>query len=127
MECRDLSLLQLVIFLYLLDSETSYVVMASSGIGTVIEFWKVTKAMNVTIDRSRGYPMIKFEDKAGEQQHSFVALPLALLRSATCFLKCSVLNPIIGCAPSLGCTNGSETYKQMQMPQTDQPMLETET
>lgn len=60
-------LLQLVIFLYLLDSETSYVVIASSGIGTVIEFWKVTKAMNVTIDRSRGYPMIKFEDKAGER------------------------------------------------------------
>ena len=72
-------LLQLVIFLYLLDSETSYVVIASSGIGTVIEFWKVTKAMNVTIDRSRGYPMIKFEDKAGEQQHDLTSLEYLLL------------------------------------------------
>lgn len=63
---------QLVIFLYLLDSETSYVVLASSGIGTVIEFWKVTKAMNVTIDGSRGFPWIRFEDKAGEHacQHA---------------------------------------------------------
>ena len=32
---------QLVIFLYLLDSETSAVVLFSSGIGCAIEFWKV--------------------------------------------------------------------------------------
>lgn len=32
---------QLVIFLYLLDSDTSLVVLASAGIGTAIEFWKV--------------------------------------------------------------------------------------
>jgi hypothetical protein len=38
---------QLVIFLYLLDNETSMVVLASSGIGMAIEFWKVTKAMEV--------------------------------------------------------------------------------
>ena len=61
--------MQLVIFLYLLDSETSYVVLFSAGIGTVIEFWKVTKAMNVTFDTSRGYPMLKFEDKAGALLH----------------------------------------------------------
>jgi hypothetical protein len=38
---------QLVIFLYLLDNETSYVVLISSGVGAAIEFWKVTKAMDV--------------------------------------------------------------------------------
>ena len=32
---------QLVIFLYLLDSETSMVVLFSAGVGTAIEFWKV--------------------------------------------------------------------------------------
>lgn len=32
---------QLIIFLYLLDSETSFVVLASSFVGTLIEFWKV--------------------------------------------------------------------------------------
>lgn len=30
--------------------------------GTAIEFWKVTKAMNVTFDISR-FPFIKFEDR----------------------------------------------------------------
>ncbi len=33
---------QLVIFLYLLDSETSMVVLFSSGVGMLIEFWKVS-------------------------------------------------------------------------------------
>ena len=56
---------QLVIFLYLLDNETSTVVLFSAGIGTLIEFWKVTKAMKVSIDWSRGFPLPKFEDKAG--------------------------------------------------------------
>lgn len=35
---------QLVIFLYLLDSETSMVVLLSAGVGTAIEFWKVGSA-----------------------------------------------------------------------------------
>lgn len=34
---------QLVIFLYLLDSETSMVVLFSSGVGMLIEFWKVRR------------------------------------------------------------------------------------
>lgn len=57
--------MQLIIFLYLLDNETSTVVLFSSGIGCAIEFWKVTKAMKVSIDWSRGIPLPKFEDKAG--------------------------------------------------------------
>lgn len=32
---------QLIIFLYLLDNETSYVILFSSGMGTAIELWKV--------------------------------------------------------------------------------------
>eukprot|EP00891_Asterochloris_glomerata_P007997 jgi/Astpho2/7997/fgenesh1_pm.00119_%23_6_t len=56
---------QLIIFLYLLDSETSMVIIASSGIGTAIEFWKVTKAMDVTINRSGRFPMLHFKDKQG--------------------------------------------------------------
>ena len=61
----ETTLVQLVIFLYLLDNETSTVVLFSAGIGTLIEFWKVTKAMKVSIDWSRGIPLPKFEDKAG--------------------------------------------------------------
>ncbi|KAK9865607.1 hypothetical protein WJX84_005001 [Apatococcus fuscideae] len=57
---------QVVIFLYLLDNDTSFVILASSGIGLLIEFWKVTKAMNVTLDRSGpNGPRLRFADKQG--------------------------------------------------------------
>ena len=55
----------MVIFLYLLDNETSMVVLGSAGIGTLIEFWKITRAVDVTIDRSGTIPMLRFKDKAG--------------------------------------------------------------
>lgn len=55
---------QLVIFLYLLDSDTSMVILFSSGIGVVIEFWKVTKAMNVTVTRTAsGLPWLAIKDR----------------------------------------------------------------
>lgn len=37
-----------VIFLYLLDGETSWTVLAPSGVGVLIEFWKLTKAASVS-------------------------------------------------------------------------------
>lgn len=40
---------QTVIFLYLLDNETSSVVLFSSGLGLLIEYWKVTKACKVEL------------------------------------------------------------------------------
>ncbi len=55
---------QLIIFLYLLDNETSMVVLLSSGVGTAIEFWKVTKAMDVSFDPGR-FPYIIVKDNAG--------------------------------------------------------------
>ncbi|KAL4425896.1 hypothetical protein ABPG75_009912 [Micractinium tetrahymenae] len=55
---------QLVIFLYLLDNETSMVVLFSSGVGMLIEFWKVTKAMKVAVTRTRsGLPWLSFQDR----------------------------------------------------------------
>uniref|UniRef100_A0A7S0ITG2 Cleft lip and palate transmembrane 1 n=1 Tax=Calcidiscus leptoporus TaxID=127549 RepID=A0A7S0ITG2_9EUKA len=36
---------QTVIFLYLLDSETSYMILVSNGVGLAIEVWKVRKAV----------------------------------------------------------------------------------
>lgn len=56
---------QLVIFLYLLDNETSKVVLFSTGFGTLIEFWKVTKAMDVSVQYTAGgLPYISFKDRA---------------------------------------------------------------
>ena len=53
---------QLVILLYLVDNETSYVVLISSFLGTGIEFWKVTKAMKVSVDLGK-YPYIHLADR----------------------------------------------------------------
>ncbi|XP_051148823.1 uncharacterized protein LOC127263698 [Andrographis paniculata] len=54
---------QLIVFLYLLDNETSWMILASSGIGCCIEFWKIGKAMHVEIDRSGKIPMLRFRDR----------------------------------------------------------------
>lgn len=56
-------LCQLIVFLYLLDNETSWMILASSGIGCVIEFWKIGKAMHIEIDRSGKIPMLRFRDR----------------------------------------------------------------
>lgn len=40
---------QLIIFLYLLDNDTSWMILLSSGVGLVIEFWKIGKAMHIEV------------------------------------------------------------------------------
>ncbi|WOL12692.1 hypothetical protein Cni_G21459 [Canna indica] len=53
---------QFIVFLYLLDNETSWMILASSGIGCFIEFWKIGKAMHIKVDRSGRIPILKFQD-----------------------------------------------------------------
>lgn len=53
---------QLIVFLYLLDNETSWMIIASSGVGCCIEFWKIGKAMHIEVDRSGRFPRLKFRD-----------------------------------------------------------------
>ena len=55
---------QFVIFLYLMDNDTSFVVLLSSGVGLLIEIWKITKAMKVTVQWRNGIPVPHFEDRA---------------------------------------------------------------
>jgi len=54
---------QLIVFLYLLDNDTSWMILASSGVGCCIEFWKIGKAMHIEIDRSGRIPMLRFRDR----------------------------------------------------------------
>lgn len=40
---------QLIVFLYLLDNETSWMIILSAGMGCCIEFWKIGKAMHIEV------------------------------------------------------------------------------
>lgn len=40
---------QFIVFLYLLDNDTSWMILASSGVGCCIEFWKIGKAMHIEV------------------------------------------------------------------------------
>jgi hypothetical protein len=48
---------QLVVFLYLLDNDTSWMILASSGVGVCIEFWKIGKAMHIEVKLHHFYPL----------------------------------------------------------------------
>ncbi|OMO90393.1 Cleft lip and palate transmembrane 1 [Corchorus capsularis] len=56
-------LCQFIVFLYLLDNETSWMILASSGVGCCIEFWKIGKAMIIEVDRSGKIPMLRFRNR----------------------------------------------------------------
>jgi len=44
------TIFQVIIFFYLLDNDTSWMIIISSGVGLLIEFWKLKKAMIIEID-----------------------------------------------------------------------------
>jgi len=54
---------QLIIFLYLLDNETSWLIIISSFVGMCIEVWKIKKAFHVSTKKWRGIPFISIEDR----------------------------------------------------------------
>jgi hypothetical protein len=56
---------QFIIFLYLFDNETSWMIVISTGVGLLIEIWKVTKAVDVEVDWSGSFPKMLFKDKQG--------------------------------------------------------------
>ena len=42
---------QSIVFLYLLDNETSTIILVSSGVSLVIDFWKINKVVVITVRR----------------------------------------------------------------------------
>jgi len=59
---------QTVIFLYLLDNETSWMVIISNAVGLVIEIWKIHKVVNIRVDTSGSIPKIKFETRVKNEK-----------------------------------------------------------
>jgi hypothetical protein len=56
---------QLIILLYLFDNDTSWIILISASVGLVIEAWKITKAVEVTVAWPQGgLPSISFKDRA---------------------------------------------------------------
>jgi len=53
---------QVVIFLYLLDNDTSWVILISAGIGLLIEGWKIQKAVIIKVDLTR-WPFFSMTDR----------------------------------------------------------------
>jgi hypothetical protein len=49
---------QLIIFLYLFENETSLIIMASAGIGTFIELWKLTRIFEIKWTKLKYFPLI---------------------------------------------------------------------
>ncbi|WCJ30599.1 hypothetical protein M5689_012147 [Euphorbia peplus] len=80
---------QLIVFLYLLDNDTSWMILASSGVGCCIEFWKIGKAMHIEIDRSGKIPMLRFRDResyAGNKTKEYDDLAMKYLSYVLFFL-----------------------------------------
>lgn len=80
---------QLVVFLYLLDNQTSWMILASAGVGCCIEFWKIGKAMHIEIDRSWVVPILRFRDResyAGNKTKEYDDLAMKYLSYLLFFL-----------------------------------------
>lgn len=59
---------QAIVFLYLLDNETSWMIIVSNGVELMISVWKIHKAVHVRLDRSGKIPKIKFEDRVKNKE-----------------------------------------------------------
>lgn len=67
---------QLIILLYLADNDTSWMVLASSGMGLAIEAWKLQKALvvNVVWLRLPGLPFsVPWVDISDKEEHDVLA------------------------------------------------------
>lgn len=60
---------QIVIFFYLMDENTSLLVLIPAGIGTLIELWKSKKILKLEISSS--FPYFRFKQQGEKQEESY--------------------------------------------------------
>lgn len=57
---------QIIILLYLMDNDTSWMILFSSSLGLVIELWKITKALSVS--SSSSFPFLSIASRHKDQE-----------------------------------------------------------
>ncbi|OCT67779.1 cleft lip and palate transmembrane protein 1 homolog isoform X1 [Xenopus laevis] len=86
----------LVVLLYILDNETNFVVQVSVGIGLLIDFWKITKVMDVKLDRQNKvagiFPRVTVKDKS-----TYVASSTKVYDDMAFKYLSWILFPLLGC------------------------------
>lgn len=86
----------LVVLLYILDNETNFVVQVSVGIGLLIDFWKITKVMDVKLDREQKvfgiFPRLILKDKS-----TYVESSTKIYDDMAFRYLSWILYPLLGC------------------------------
>ncbi|ETO20748.1 hypothetical protein RFI_16469, partial [Reticulomyxa filosa] len=81
-----------VIFLYLLENNTSWMIIISNGIGCLIEFWKITQSTDVSFGWKGKIPWIYFQDKK-----SYAETPTAKYDKEAMVYLSYVMYPLVIC------------------------------
>lgn len=80
---------QTVVFLYLLDDETSWTVSIPCGIGVIIEFWKLRKVVKVVKNEDTGRYQLEWNQTKQDQTDNHDA-------TAVKYLFCAMMPCLIG-------------------------------
>jgi len=59
-----------IIFLYLLDQKTNLLVLVPCGVGAIIEYWKVKKALKIELYFDGYIPKMKFGEKSASEKQT---------------------------------------------------------
>ncbi|KAI6228637.1 hypothetical protein M3Y99_01204300 [Aphelenchoides fujianensis] len=59
-----------VVFFYLLDEKSSYLILVPSGIGAVVEFWKLSRALKIRVEWADRRPRLVFGELSEKERQT---------------------------------------------------------